>query len=83
MRRMSEQAVVFTHEGVTVRAAQHGDSWRGELLNERGEVRDSFTYTRDGFPGAVIGALCFTGLGFAPQLAARLWLHTGEAPSTT
>ncbi len=73
---MQSPAIVFTHTGLTVHAAPRGQAWQGQLLNERGEVEDEFAYTRDEFPGAVIGALRFTDLAFAVRLAARMWLHT-------
>lgn len=73
---MQSAAIVFQHTGLTVRASPHGDSWRGQLVDELGTVKDEFSYTRDGFPGAVIGALRFTDLEFAVRLAARMWLHT-------
>jgi hypothetical protein len=69
-------AIVFTHTGLTVRATARGSTWQGQLLNEQGEVQDEFAYTREAFPGAIIGALRFTDLRFAVQLAARMWLHT-------
>lgn len=80
---MSNRAVVFSETGLIVRAACEGDVWRGQLLNQRGEVEDEFAYTRDTFPGAVIGALRVSDIGFAPRLARRLWLHTeDEAPAS-
>lgn len=78
MHGMSKRAVVFSETGLVVRAACHGDVWRGELLNERGEVEDEFAYTRDEFPGAVIGALRVRDIAFGPRLARRLWLHTED-----
>jgi len=56
-----------------------GARWRGEILDAAGEVQDGFSYTRDGFPGAVIGALRVRDIAFAPQLAARMWVHTDDA----
>jgi hypothetical protein len=73
---MKRPAIVFSYTGLTVRAEQLGELWRGELLDEHGEVKDSFAYTREVFPGAVIGALGCAALGFATSLAARMWLHT-------
>jgi|EndMetStandDraft_4_1072995.scaffolds.fasta_scaffold1401192_1 hypothetical protein len=73
---MQSPAIIFNHTGLTVRAAPRGDVWQGQLLDERGEVQDEFSYTREAFPGAVIGALRFTDLKFAIRLAARMWLHT-------
>ncbi len=71
-----QPAIVFSHMGLTVHAEPQGELWRGELLDEQGVVKDSFFYTREVFPGAVIGALCFGALGFATSLSARMWLHT-------
>jgi hypothetical protein len=73
---MQSAGIVFQHTGLTVRATPSGDSWRGQLLDEHGAVKDEFSYTREAFPGAVIGALRFTDLQFAVRLAARMWLHT-------
>jgi hypothetical protein len=73
---MKRPAIVFTHTGFTVHAARHGDHWQGELLDARGEVTDVFAYTREVFPGAVIGALLVRDVAFVPQLASRMWLHT-------
>lgn len=73
---MKSSTIVFSHTGFTVRAEPRGEHWQGELLDERGEVRDSFAYTRESFPGAIIGALRCGALGFATALAARMWLHT-------
>jgi hypothetical protein len=73
---MKRPAIVFSLTGLTVHAEPSGELWQGELLNERGEVEDSFAYTREAFPGAVIGALRFSALAFATTLAARMWLHT-------
>ncbi|HYP91532.1 MAG TPA: hypothetical protein VEQ59_25365 [Polyangiaceae bacterium] len=75
---MKRPAIIFTHTNFTVHAARHGELWQGELLNERGELTDAFAYTREAFPGAVIGALTCAELGFAPALAARMWLHTND-----
>lgn len=76
LRSMQSAAIVFQHTGLTVRATPWGEGWQGELLDEHGQVTDEFSYTREGFPGAVIGALRFTDLQFAVRLAARMWLHT-------
>jgi hypothetical protein len=76
---MKRPAIVFSHTEFTVHAELSGELWRGELLDERGEVRDSFAYTRETFPGAVIGALRVRALSFATSLAARMWLYTGGA----
>jgi len=76
LKRMERPAIVFSHTGLTVHAAPLGELWQGELLDERGELKDSFAYTREAFPGAVIGALRCGALGFATSLAARMWLHT-------
>jgi hypothetical protein len=81
MRRMKRPVIVFTHTGLTVHAAQNGDHWLGELLDSRGELKDVFAYTREAFPGAVIGALRVRDVAFAPQLASRMWLHTEAAAS--
>lgn len=75
---MESEPIVFEHTGLTVRAAARGDTWQGEIIGAGGEVEDVFAYTRDAFPGAVIGALRFKELDFAVRLAARLWLHTGR-----
>jgi len=80
MAGMQRPAIAFSHTGLTVHAAQDGDYWRGELLDARGQVHDVFSYTRDAFPGAVIGALRVSDVAFAPQLAYRMWLHTGDSP---
>ncbi len=75
---MLQEAIVFEDAGLTVRAVPQGaEQWHGELLDERGQVKDVFSYTRDAFPGAVIGALRVRDVAFAPRLAARMWLHTG------
>jgi len=76
LERMKQPAIVFSHTGLTVHAEPRGDSWQGELLDEQGQVKDSFAYTREGFPGAVIGALRVGALGFATSLAPRMWLYT-------
>jgi hypothetical protein len=76
MLRMLRPAIVFTHTGLTVHAAPSDGAWRGELLDSRGRVCDAFSYTRETFPGAVIGALGVPDLAFAVELAARMWLHT-------
>ena len=76
LRAMQSPAIVFTHTGFTVHAAPHGEGWHGELLGPGGQVQDQFAYTRDAFPGAIIGALRCTDLSFAVQLALRMWLHT-------
>ena len=75
---MRDPAIVFEATGFTVHAAPDGAEWRGELIDSTGELHDGFSYTRDGFPGAVIGALRVADIAFAPKLAARMWLHTGE-----
>jgi hypothetical protein len=79
---MRDPAIVFQETGFTVHAAPNGapdgSEWRGELIDATGEVHDGFSYTRDGFPGAVIGALRVRDIAFAPKLAARMWLHTHE-----
>jgi len=75
---MRNPAIVFTQTGFTVHAAPDGAEWRGELIDSSGEVHDGFSYTRDGFPGAVIGALRVRDIAFLPKLAARMWLHTHE-----
>ncbi|HYQ15638.1 MAG TPA: hypothetical protein VEQ58_07770 [Polyangiaceae bacterium] len=75
---MKRPAIVFKHTNLTVHAAPHGELWQGELLDERGELTDAFAYTREAFPGAVIGALSCAELGFAQALAARMWLHTND-----
>ncbi len=79
MAEMLRPAIVFTHTGLTVHAVEQGEHWQGELLNADGKVEDVFAYTRDDFPGAVIGALRVSDVAFAPQLAARMWIHTGSA----
>ena len=76
---MRDPVVVFRHTGFTVHAAPSGGEWRGEILDDAGELHDGFSYTRDGFPGAVIGALRVRDIAFAPQLAARMWVHTDDA----
>jgi hypothetical protein len=76
MAQMNRPAIVFTHTGLIVHAAQRGEHWQGELLDARGELQDVFAYTREAFPGAVIGALRVSDVAFAPQLAVRMWLHT-------
>ncbi len=89
---MHNPAIVFLYTGFTVHAAPSGPEsteaaseatpgprWRGEILNAAGEVQDGFSYTRDGFPGAVIGALRVRDIAFAPKLAARMWVHTDDA----
>lgn len=76
MRGMQSPAIVFTHTGLTVHAAPAPGGWRGELLDGLGRVCDAFSYTRETFPGAVIGALAVPDLAFAVELAARMWLHT-------
>lgn len=73
---MHSDPIVFSHTGLTVRAALHGDAWQGQIVDAHGEVQDEFSYTREAFPGAVIGALRFRELDFAVRLAARLWLYT-------
>lgn len=78
MASMRKPAIKFTHTGLTVHAAPRSDHWEGELLNQAGEVQDVFAYTRDAFPGAVIGAFRVSDVAFAPRLAARLWLYTME-----
>lgn len=74
--RMQSPAIVFQHTGLLVRAAPRGEAWQGEIVDAQGQVQDEFSYTREEFPGAVIGALRFTELDFAVRLAARLWLYT-------
>lgn len=69
---------MFVHQGLTIHAEPRGEGWYGEILDERGEVLDGFAYTREGFPGAVIGALSFPEVSCTTALAARLWLHTGD-----
>lgn len=76
LSRMCSEPIVFSHTGLTVRAALRGEAWRGQIVDARGEVQDEFSYTREAFPGAVIGALRFRDLDFAVRLAARLWLYT-------
>jgi hypothetical protein len=82
MPGMQRPAIVFTHTGLTVHAAPAEGGWRGELLDELGRVRDAFSYTRETFPGAVIGALAVPDLSFAVKLAERMWLHTAEVFET-
>lgn len=74
--RMQSELIVFSHTGLTVRAVSRGDAWQGQIVNAVGEVQDEFSYTREAFPGAVIGALRFKELDFGVRLAARLWLLT-------
>jgi hypothetical protein len=81
MAGMRRPRVVFTHTGLTVHAAPQGEHWRGELLDGQGQLKDVFAYTRDAFPGAIIGALRVRDVAFAPQLAYRMWLYTEPAPS--
>jgi hypothetical protein len=76
---MKRPAIVFTHTGFTVHAAPDGQHWRGELLDARGKLEDVFAYTREDFPGAVIGALRVSDVAFVPRLALRMWLHTADA----
>jgi len=78
---MNNPAIVFKHTGFTVHAAPAaaGGEWRGEILTEQGEVHDGFSYTRERFPGAVIGALRVADIAFAPKLAERMWVHTDDA----
>jgi hypothetical protein len=80
---MQSPDVVFIHTGLTVHAAavdeQERRHFRGELLDQDGTLQDAFAYTREAYPGAVIGALKFTDLSFAVALAARMWLHTEAA----
>ncbi len=80
---MNKPTIAFVHAGLTIQAAPCGEAWCGEILDELGEVLDVFAYTREEFPGAVIGALCFPEVSFAFALAARLWLHTSEPPAPT
>ena len=75
---MRDPAIVFEETGFTIHAAPDGAEWRGELIDSAGKLHDAFWYTRDGFPGAVIGALRVADIAFAPKLAARMWLHTDE-----
>ena len=78
---MRTPAVVFQHTGLTVRASRESSEeleWRGELLNEQGSVEDVFAYTRERFPGAIIGALRVPDVAFATQLAARMWVFTDD-----
>ena len=75
---MQNPAIVFKHTGFTVHAAPTGEEWRGEVLTEQGDVHDGFSYTRECFPGAVIGAMRVRDIAFATKLAARMWLHTHE-----
>jgi hypothetical protein len=76
---MRNPTVVFKETGFTVHAAPAGEEWRGEILTEQGELHDGFSYTRECFPGAVIGALRVRDIAFAPKLAARMWVHTHDA----
>ena len=78
---MQTPEIVFTHTGLTVHAAPSAEGWRGELLDRGGHARDAFVYTREHFPGAIIGALSVPDLSFAVELALRMWLHT--APTST
>jgi hypothetical protein len=78
LRGMQRPAIVFSHTGLTVHATPHGELWQGQLFDARGQLQDAFAYTREAFPGAVIGALRFSELGFATALAARMWLHTSD-----
>ncbi len=73
---MQSEGIVFNLTGLLVRAAPCGDAWQGQIVDAHGAVQDEFSYTREAFPGAVIGALRFTELDFAVRLAARLWLYT-------
>jgi hypothetical protein len=75
---MRKPTIAFVHSGLTVHAAPCGEAWCGEILDEQSEVLDVFAYTREEFPGAVIGALAFPEVSFSTTLAARLWLHTGD-----
>ncbi len=76
---MRDPAIVFKQTGFTVHATACGSDWRGEILNDAGEVHDGFSYIREGFPGAVVGALRVADIAFAPQLAARMWVYTDDA----
>lgn len=78
MRLMQSPAIVFTHAGLTVHAALTEAGWHGELLDSLGQAFDCFSYTRETFPGAVIGAFAAPGLSFALELAGRMWLHTAS-----
>jgi hypothetical protein len=78
---MKEATIAFVHAGLTIQAGRCGAGWCGQIVDELGEVLDVFAYTRDGYPGAVIGALSFPEVSFATALAARLWLHTTEEPA--
>jgi hypothetical protein len=78
---MKKPTIAFVHAGLTIHAAPCGPAFCGEILDELGEVLDVFAYTREEFPGAVIGALAFPEVSFATALAARLWLHTGDEPA--
>lgn len=73
---MESEPIVFDHTGLTVRAALRDGAWQGQIVDARGEVQDEFAYTREAFPGAVIGAFRFKELDFTVRLAARLWLYT-------
>ena len=75
---MHNPPIVFEETGYTVHAEPNGDEWHGELLNEQSELHDGFSYTREGFPGAVIGALRVRDIAFTTKLAARMWLHTDD-----
>jgi len=75
---MEKPAIVFRHASFTVHAAPTGGEWRGEILTEQGELHDGFSYTRERFPGAVIGALRVRDIAFASRLAERMWLHTDD-----
>ena len=79
---MKKPTIAFVHTGLTVHAAPCGEAWCGEILDEQGDVLDVFAYTREEFPGALIGALTFAEVSFAVSLAARLWLHTGDELAT-
>ncbi len=79
LRGMKRPAIVFAHTEFTVHAERAGELWHGELIGHDGQVRDCFAYTRETFPGAVIGALRVSALSFVTTLAARMWLHTGAA----
>jgi hypothetical protein len=78
---MQTELIVFHHTGLTVRAARRDEAWQGQIIDALGEVQDEFSYTRESFPGAVIGALRFRELDFAVRLAPRLWLLTESSLS--